>query len=126
MRAFRSIIATRKVLLALYVLAVTAIGFAHKPAVASKSLDAAFFTLPDGTLSFLCITAGIGGHSGTHAASPCEACLLAGAPGLPAPAGLNVCAPMLVRTLVPQNSTRVVRCRGVHAQARAPPGFSNI
>lgn len=77
-------------LLALYVLAVVTLGFAHKPISFSKvsgpaATNLAAFAMPDGSLPEICRTGGAGTPGKSHhVGAVCEVCLLTAAPGLPA------------------------------------------
>lgn len=129
MHTLRSI-AARKTLLALYALAVATLGFAHTPVVAAKLLDAAAYTLPDGSVAVLCVNNGASGDggSGAHVGAFCAACLLSGAPGILPPDHLADVTPplLLLRTAIPYIGVHCVACRQAHAQARAPPRFASV
>lgn len=130
MHALRSIIVARRTLLALYALAVATLGFAHKPASVTKLLDAAAYTLPDGSVAVLCVANGTngGGNNGAHVSAYCAACLLSGAPGILPPDYLAKAAPpqLLLRAATPHLGVHVIACRQAHAQARAPPGVASV
>jgi len=84
-RCFKSETA-RRVTLMLYALAMVLVGFAHHPGRASSSVDLSAYTMPDGSVPFIC---GGSETDGTPAAdgSICEACCLTAAPGLLSPTG---------------------------------------
>lgn len=70
-------------------------GLVHRPPAASAHplppLELSQYVLPDGSLPVLCLPSQDDhqGHSGHEAPGPCEACRLAGAVILPAPADLE-------------------------------------
>jgi hypothetical protein len=82
------------------VVALTMIGFAHKPVMAGSlpaSIEYAAYTLPDGTLPVICITVSgdedMGSTAkGGMAAYGCDACRLAATILVPEPPTVNVSA----------------------------------
>lgn len=80
----------RVIFAALYALAMTLVAYAHKSQPSQLYAEAAFkaelaaYALPDGTLPVLCLTSGGGGTETGVAGLSCDACLIAGSPGLPA------------------------------------------
>lgn len=129
MRRLRKLIAGRKMLLALYVLAVATLGFAHKPISFFKgsdpaATDLAAFAMPDGSLPEICRTGGAGTLPGKpHAGAACEACLLTSAPGLPA-TNTDVGRPLFssVCRLSPvAEALQIDRRLATAARPRAPP-----
>jgi len=116
-------------LLALYVLAVATLGFAHKPisffkVSGSAATDLAAFAMPDGSLPEICRIGGAGTPSKTHhVGASCEACLLTAAPGLPV-ASADVGKPLFssVCRLGPASEADPIDRRlATAAQPRAPP-----
>ena len=80
---------------ALYALAMATLAGAHRP-VSVAAIELAAYALPDGTLPTLC------GHDdgqapGKAAPAHCEACALAGAPGLIPPDQASFVAPGVLR-----------------------------
>jgi hypothetical protein len=75
-------------IVALYVLAAVMAGAAHRPLTVPSWVDpaAAAYALPDGTTPVICAV-DEGRSDPHHAVAACDACLLASAPGLPAPGG---------------------------------------
>lgn len=124
MRGLRRNILARQLLLALYVLAMSTLGFAHQPLHASNAPDLSAYALPDGTLPVLCLTGdGDGSKTPSHASSACQACLLISAPGLAAN-----CSPVLTEparhsdeVVIPVERTRIERAKPANARSRAPP-----
>jgi len=116
-------------LLALYVLAVATLGFAHKPISFSKvsgpaATDLASFAMPDGSLPEICRIGGAGAPGNTHhVGAACAACLLTAAPGLPA-TNMDVGGPTFsaVCRIVPVAQARLIDRRlATAARPRAPP-----
>jgi len=78
------------------VVALTMIGFAHKPVMAGAvpaSIEYAAYTLPDGTLPVICITVtgdeDMAGAKGSMGAYGCDACRLAASVLVPEPPTVN-------------------------------------
>ena len=67
------------------------VGFAHRPAVATQpdAFELAQYVLPDGTIADLCLNDMVDGKAKHVAPVKCEACRIAGAMLLPAPADLD-------------------------------------
>ncbi|MGD9478080.1 hypothetical protein [Shinella sp. G-2] len=67
------------------------VGFAHRPAVANQpdAFELAQYVLPDGTIADLCLNDMVDGKAKHVAPVKCEACRIAGAMLLPAPADLD-------------------------------------
>jgi hypothetical protein len=85
MRQLRQNMTGRQILLALYVLAMASLGFAHRPLALGQAPDLSAYALPDGSLPEICRTGGAGSLPGkVHAGAACDACLMTAAPGLPA------------------------------------------
>lgn len=80
------------------------VGFAHRPLELDPrgyGDDFAAYVLPDGTLPALCHYDDAGGHApldhrGDGAQAICDACLLSGAPGLGAVAGVVLAPPAAI------------------------------
>ncbi|MHA7971168.1 DUF2946 family protein [Rhizobium sp. CAU 1783] len=114
---------------ALCVIALVAVGFAHRaPTAATFTLsqaEIAALTLPDGSLPELCLPdhGDDGTQKGHVAASDCEACLISASVLLPAPADLTG-APIVVvaGTLLPPRFEAFHRLVfPPNAAPRAPP-----
>jgi hypothetical protein len=129
MRRLRELTIGRRLLLALYVLAVVTLGFAHKPISFSKvsgptATDLVSFAMPDGSLPEICWTGGAGTPGKPHhVGASCEACLLTAAPGLPV-ASADVGKPLFssVCRLGPvSEAVPIDRRLATAAQPRAPP-----
>jgi hypothetical protein len=115
---------------AMIVVALTMIGFAHKPVAAElpASIQYAAYTLPDGTLPILCVTVtgdeDISGQpKGAAHSYGCDACRLAASVLVPEP-------PSIVAHAVEFPRQRCPHCRDIPkpsladtsvAQPRAPP-----
>ncbi|MEJ1157528.1 hypothetical protein [Prosthecomicrobium sp. N25] len=81
---------------ALAMLAAVLFGTAHRPLGLQPDRPApallAAYALPDGTVPAICAVDD-GAPAGPHVLAMCDACLIAGAPGLPAPAAPSLVAP---------------------------------
>lgn len=124
MRGLRRNILARQMLLAFFVLAMSALGFAHKPLQASQAPDLSVYALPDGTLPDLCLTGGgDGSKAPSHAHSVCQACLLVSASGLPASCQFDLALPARRADDVafPIARFRIEPAKPANTRSRAPP-----
>lgn len=130
MQWFRRLRLIRQWLLALYVLSMASLGFAHQALILpAPAPDLSAYVLPDGTLPVVC-TPDMGdapaGSLPHLNAALCDACLLSAAPGLLPCAGVlppqRVAAAATARfTVVAQH---LVPHRGFIAHLRGPPRAS--
>jgi len=124
MRRLRQTLPLRRGLLALYVLAVATLGFAHRVPVA-PAVDLSAYALPDGTIPVICGTVGERGGTpgGHHARAACEACLLTAAPGLLVADGIDVPLPQWRPTerLSPGEVAQAISRRPANVRSRSPP-----
>lgn len=124
MRGLRRNIHARQLLLALYVLAMSTLGFAHKPLQASEAQDLSAYALPDGTLPDLCLTGGgDGSKAPARASATCQACLLISAPGLAANCSPDLTEPARHSddVAIPIERIRIERAKPANTRSRAPP-----
>ncbi len=119
-------------LLAAALLALTTIvvGFAHRPLrLEARGYPADFsaWMLPDGTLPELCHFDDLGGrsHDSDGANTPCDACLLAGAPGLGAVADLVLAPPdARVAARLASDTSVLVGAPPTAPRSRGPPSVA--
>lgn len=122
----------KKLVAALYAVAMLALGFAHHQAslVASPASDIsaaqlAAFALPDGTQPEICGGSKSGAPGSHHGLLVCDACQLTAAPGaIPTPPTL-IDAPRLAMKLPPVRAiVSIASAPALEAQSRGPPLLS--
>lgn len=101
------------------------VGFAHRPAVAAGSgpAELAAYVLPDGTTADLCINDTVDNKAKPAPGAKCEACRIAGATLLPAPADLAGTILAFRRAVLPVLMAEALPARREWpgARPRAPP-----
>lgn len=104
------------------------VGFAHWPAVATGAgpVELAAYVLPDGTTADLCINDTVDNKARPARGAKCEACRIAGAMLLPAPADLagTILAFRRVALPAPVEEALPAKRERPGALPRAPPFFS--
>jgi hypothetical protein len=122
----------KKLVAALYAVAMLTLGFAHhqtriaaNPAVDASATHLLAFALPDGTLPEICGNSKNGAPDSHHGLLICDACQLTAAPGaIPAPPTL-IEAPRLAMKLPPVRAiVSIAAAPALEAQSRGPPLLS--